>query len=207
MNMFASVCAASIAMVLAFATVPAHATSFPVSGTITVGGNSGALPSGGTFGNSTYDAATGQLSTGHFTFPASTVSASTPVGPAVIHYLLSQTDTSTGQVASDGVAALTTATLRLEVTSVTVQGFPFPVGTCRFAPIEVDLAGSGSSAGLEVEDMDFTIPPVASSDCGGNGDTINSAIASGSNSMRLSFSGDFTPPADNDKIFIDGFDA
>ena len=66
------VAAASFAAALAFA-APARATNFAVSGTITVNGNAGNLPNGGTFGNSTYDTASGALSVGHFTFPQSSV--------------------------------------------------------------------------------------------------------------------------------------
>lgn len=192
------VVAASFAAALTFA-APARATNFPVSGTITVNGNGSNLPSGGAFGNSTYDLATGALSSGKFTFPQSSVSTSS----GTVVYQLSQTDTSVAQVGSDGVAAFSTATLKLKV--ISVGGFP--IGNCEFTPISVDLTGTASSTGLDVEDRSFDIPPVASSACSGQGNTINNYLAGSSNSMDVHLDGDFTPPADaDDKIFINGFD-
>jgi len=192
------------AMVLV--TQVAVAADFPVSGTLSVNGNAGDLPDGGAFGDSTYDASTGVLSEGAFSFPQTTTSFQTDLGTVVVTYQLSQTNTSTGLVAADGIAALTTASLKLNVTHVTVIGIPISVGTCVFQPIDIVLAGTASASGLDLSATGFTIPAVAPSDCGGNGDQINDAIAGTNNAIEVLLDGDFTPPAGNDTIFQDGFE-
>jgi hypothetical protein len=200
---------ASFALALLCALPIAHATNFAVTGTISVNGNPGTLPSGGTFGDSTYNATTGALSAGKFTFPqATTTFHSDSLGVDVtVNYQLSQTNTSTGQVASDGVAALTQATLKLQIVSAFAAGVvPIPVGTCIFQPIDIDLAGTGSAVGLDLSDASFTIPTVASTDCGGNGDQINAGVAGSNNSMQVHIAGNFTPPPEDDTIFVNGFD-
>ena len=193
---------ASFAAALTFA-APARATNFPVSGTITVNGNAGSLPSGGTFGDSAYDSATGSLSVGHFTFPQSSVTFPlSGFGNVTVTYQLTQTNTSTALVANDGTAAMTQVVTQLAIVSTTL---PLSVTPCRFGPIALDLAGSGSSAGLDLEDRAFTVPPTTDS-CGGFAGQINPQLAGSNNSIAPHLDGDFTPPADNDKIFIDGFD-
>lgn len=193
------IAAASFAVALTFA-APARATNFPVSGSITVSGNAGNLPSGGSFGNSTYDPATGALSVGKFTFPQSSVSTSS----GTVVYQLSQIDTSTAQVGNDGVAAFSTVTLKLKVISVS----GLTISNCEFTPIVVDLTGTASNVELDVDDRSFDIPPVAPTACSGQGIHINGYLAGSSNSIGIVLAGDFTPPADaNDKIFINGFDA
>jgi hypothetical protein len=184
----------------------ASAVNFPVSGTITVNGNAGALPAGGVFGPSSYDAASGAIALGAFSFPQATTSFSSTLGLVVVTYQLSQTNMSSGQVASDGVAALTDATMKLQVIHVTISGIPVPVGTCVFQPIDVALTGTGSAAGLDLSDSGFVIPPVAPTDCGGYGNDINNAIAGSNNSIQMHLAGDFTPPAASDTIFANGFD-
>lgn len=188
----------------------AHATNFDVTGTITINGNAGTLPTGGTFGNSIYDGATGALSSGKFTFPQSsaTFHVDSLGADVTVTYQLSQTNTSTGQVATDGVAALSQATLKLQVVSALIAGvIPIGVGTCVFQPITIDLAGTGSAAGLDLSDPAFTIPTVGSTDCGGYGDQINTGVAGSNNSMQVHLAGDFTPPPEDDTIFRNGFDA
>lgn len=180
------------------------AVDFPVAGTMTVNGNAGALPAGGTFSNSAYDGATGAIATGKFTFPQATITSP----PAVVTYQLSQLDNSSGQVAADGVAALSVATMSLKVVSATYSGIPVPVGTCVLQPISVTLTGTGSADGLDMSDSGFAIPPVGPTDCGGFASQINAAIAGSNNGMQLHLEGDFTPPApaDADLIFENGFD-
>jgi len=196
----------ALAALLALACQAAAAADFPVSGTLSVNGNSGALPDGGTFGDSTYDAATGVLSAGAFSFPQTTTSFPSDLGTVVVTYRLTQTDTSTGLVDADGTAALTNASLSLNVTHVTISGIPINVGTCVFQPIDIALAGTASATELDLADTGFSIPEVAPSACGGYGDQINQAIAGTNNAIDLVMEGDFTPPAGDDTIFADGFE-
>ena len=184
----------------------ARAADFPVTGTITVNANPGALPDGGLFGNSSYEGATGAIASGTFSFPQTTTTFSSNFGPVVVTYQLSQTNTSSGQVVADGVAALTDATMKFQVVHVTVGGAPFDVGTCVFQPIDVLLTGTGSATGLDLADSGFVIPPVAPADCNNNGTTMNNAIAGSNNSTQMHIAGNFTPPAANDTIFKNGFD-
>ncbi|MEP7043236.1 MAG: hypothetical protein ABI843_09240 [Dokdonella sp.] len=184
----------------------AAATDFPLSGTLSVNGNSGALPDGGTFAGSSYDGLTGVIGAGAFTFPQGTISTDSPLGPIVVTYVLSQTDTSTGMVAADGVAALTTASIRLLIVSVSTILGPLDIGTCELEPIDIDLSGPADASGLDLADAGFTIPEVASSDCGGYGDEINTAVAGNDTAIEVLMSGDFTPPAGNDTIFANGFE-
>ncbi|MEO5560068.1 MAG: hypothetical protein ABIO49_09450 [Dokdonella sp.] len=200
----------AIAVACAGASGHANATNFPVSGTITVNGNPGVLPSGGTFGDSTYSAPTGDISAGTFTFPASTTTFhSDSLGADVtVTYQLSQTNTSTGQVANDGVAALTQAQLKLKAISALVGFIPISFGdTCIFQPINVDLAGTGAASGLDLSQSGFTIPQVGATDCGGYGTQVNAGIAGSSNSIQMHMDGDFTPPPDDDTIFMNGFES
>jgi hypothetical protein len=200
----------ALALALQMAALPlVHATNFAVTGTISVNGNPGTLPGGGTFGNSTYDTATGAISSGKFTFPqSSTTFHSDTLGADVtVTYQLTQTNTSTGQVATDGVAALTGATLKLQIVSALVAGvIPIGIGTCVFQPIPVNLAGTGAASGLDLSDSSFTIPTVGPTDCGGYGDQINTGVAGSNNSMQVHLAGNFTPPPEDDTIFKNGFD-
>ena len=197
--------AAAIALSLALPAI-ANATDFPVTGTLSVNGNTGNLPTGGVFAGSAYDSASGTIAAGAFTFPSSTISFPSDFGTVVVTYELSQTDTSTGSVDADGVAVLSDAAMSLNVTHVTVSGFPVDVGTCVLAPVVIPLAGTASSSGLDLSASAFTIPPVAANACGGNGTQINNAVAGSNNSMHMQMAGDFTPPTD-DTIFLDGFES
>ncbi len=194
---------AALALAL-FAAPLAHATNFDVTGSVTVNGSAGALPSGGTFGDSTYDGATGMLSTGQFVFPqASTTIAVSGFGNVTVTYQFSQTNTSSAAVAADGVAAMTAVTASLSIVSTSL---PLTVTPCVFAPIDLELAGTGSAAGLDLADAAFEVPPT-SSPCGGFAGQINSGLAGSNNSIALHLAGDFTPPVpDDDTIFVDGFD-
>jgi hypothetical protein len=189
-----------------FVATTAMATDFPISGTLSANGNSGALPDGGTFAGSSYDATSGAIGTGAFTFPQGTISTSSPLGPIVVQYVLSQTNTSTGTVAADGVAALTTASISLLVVSVSTVFGPIDIGTCVLAPIDIELTGTASVTGADLTDTGFTIPEVASSDCGGYGDEINSAVAGSDTAIEVLMAGDFTPPGGDDTIFTNGFE-
>jgi hypothetical protein len=198
-----------VALALLGALPIAQAANFPVTGTITVNGNPGALPSGGTFGNSSYDASTGDIAVGKFTFPqATTTFHSDALGADVtVTYQLSQTNTSSGQVAGDGVAALTQAQLKLQAISALVGFIPISFGnTCIFQPVNVDLTGIGALTGLDLVDDSFTIAAVGASDCGGYGSQVNAGIAGSNNSIQVHLAGDFTPPSPNDTIFENGFD-
>lgn len=197
------------ALLLLCALPIAQATNFPVSGAITVNGNPGALPAGGVFGDSTYNVATGDISVGTFTFPqATTTFHSDSLGADVtVTYQLSQTNSSTGLVATDGTAALTQATLKLQAISALVGFIPVSFGnSCIFQPIDVDLAGTGAASGLALSDDAFTIPQVAPTDCAGYGNQVNSGIAGSNNSIQMQMAGDFTPPT-NDTIFANGFES
>jgi|GEM_PF-1274912 len=199
-------------LALAMLAVPcAQAANFAVSGTISVNGNPGALPSGGTFGDSTYDGATGALSAGKFTFPQSTATFhSEALGADVtVTYQISQTNTSTGLVAQDGVAALTQAHLKLQAISAFIGFIPISFDdTCVFDPIDVDLAGTGSASGLDLNADGFEIPTVAPSACNNLGSQVNEGLTGSNNSLTIHIAGDFTPPTpDDDTIFADGFEA
>ncbi len=199
-----------IALALALSAAPcalAGNTDYPVTGTITVNGSAGALPAGGEFTGTSYDAASGAIAAGVFVFPVATINFQSPLGPVTATYRLSQTNTSNGQVAADGLAALGSAAMKLQILSAALGGvIPIDVGTCIFEPIDVVLDGTGSASGLALGDSSFTVPTVASSDCGGNGDQINGGIAGSDNSMQIVIAGDFTPPDNLDLIFADGFD-
>ena len=119
-------------------------------------------------------------------------------------YQFSQTNTSTALVAGDGTAAMTQVVTQLSIVAISL---PISVTPCVFSPIHLDLAGSASSTGLDLEDREFTVPPTTDS-CGGFASAINSQLATSDNSIALHLAGDFTPPSgeDNDKIFVDGFD-
>lgn len=200
---------ASFALALLCALPIAQATDFAVTGTITVNGNPGALPAGGTFGDSTYNATTGALSSGKFTFPqATTTFHSDSLGVDVtVTYQVSQTNTSTGQVATDGVAALTQAQLKLKAISAVVGFVPVSFGeTCIFQPIDVDLAGTGAASGLDLADSGFAIPTVAPTDCNGYGTQVNNGLAGSNNSLQMHIAGNFAPPPEDDTIFVNGFD-
>ncbi|HEY0179290.1 MAG TPA: hypothetical protein VGC30_06635 [Dokdonella sp.] len=198
----------ALAVLCCAATAPAaHAEDYPVSGTISVGGQSGALPDGGVFAGASYDPASGAIGAGAFVFPQTTASFDSDLGTVVVTYRLSQAGASGGQVGADGSAALATASMRLDVLHVTISGFPIAVGNCTFAPVELDLAGSASADALDLADDGFTIPPVAPDDCGGFGGEIDDVIAGGDNAIALAIAGNFTPPAADDAIFADGFDA
>ncbi|MEO5625596.1 MAG: hypothetical protein ABIQ70_06290 [Dokdonella sp.] len=200
----------AIGVACAAASGHAKATNFPVSGTITVNGNPGVLPDGGTFGDSSYNATTGDIASGLFTFPQSTTTFhSDTLGVDItVTYQLSQTNASTGQVANDGVAALTQAQLKLKAISAVVGFVPIAFGnTCIFQPINVDLDGTGAASGLDLAQSGFTIPQVGATDCGGYGSQVNSGIAGSSNSIQMQMAGDFTPPPANDTIFANGFES
>ena len=200
--------ARSLAFVLALLAAPcalAGNTDYPVAGTITVNGSAGALPVG-EFTGSAYDAASGEIAAGQFVFPVATISFPSSLGTVVATYQLSQTNTAGGQVAPDGIAALDPVTMKLQIFSATLGGFPIPVGTCIFEPIDVVLDGTASASGLVLADEAFTIPPVAPTACGGNGEQINDGIAGSVNSLQMQVTGDFTPPDAADLIFADGFD-
>lgn len=184
----------------------AAAVDFPVAGSAVIGGNLGGLPAGGLFAGSAYDAATGAIAAGTFAFPVTTSTTTAQGTTIVVTWQLGQVDTSAGQVASDGVAALSTASMKLAVLSATAGGFPLPLGPCEFQPILLDLAGSGSATGLVLSDEQFDIPPAAIGQCGSLRDQINGAFAGGDNRIDLLVSGDFTPPAGDDAVFADGFE-
>lgn len=193
--------------ILFFTAGSAFATNFAVTGTLTINGSPGALPSGGTFGDCVYNPATGALSAGKFTLPQGTVSFATQLGPIVVTYQLTQTNTSTGQVDSAAMATLTQTAMQLTILSATIGGIPISVGTCVFEPIDLFLVGTGSAAGLDVTDPAFTIPTVANTDCGGYGAQINAAVAGSNNAIAMQLAGDFSPPIDDpDLVFEDGFE-
>lgn len=193
---------ATFPVMLLVASAVAGATDFPISGTIVVNGQEGALPDGGAFAGSGYDAKTGAIAAGHFAFPTSTVSS----GVVTVKYQLSQSGTSAGAVAADGIAALEPASLKLTVLSASYSGVPVPLGTCEFQPIAIELAGTAAAGGLDLADAQFDIPPAPVGNCGAFRDPINSALSGSDNAISIHLGGDFMPPAGDDGIFGDGFD-
>lgn len=184
----------------------AQAIDFPVTGTVTVNGAPGELPSGGTFANSSYAPTSGLIGAGTFTFPITTETTVSDGITFVLKYQMIQTDTSNGAVAPDGVAALSAATFKLKVISITASGFPLPIGVCEIQPIAVDLAGTASAIGLNLSDAQFDIPQVPVGQCGSFRDSFNDAFFGGNNSMTIQLTGDFTPPSTGDLIFRNGFE-
>ncbi len=194
---------AVLATSLALVATQAAATQYPISsGTVTIDGNTSPLPSGGTFGDSSYDAGTGYLSPGKFAFPQATVQS----GDFSITYQLVQTDTSAALVGSDGSVGFSTATMQLSIVSASYLGVPLSVSPCVFAPIAWDtLGGSASGSGMQISNGIFTVPPTTDS-CGGYQAQINGALTGNQNSIVMVIDGSFTPPALDDRIYMDGFD-
>lgn len=191
---------------LALAT-PAMATQFPVSGSVTLAGNTASLPAS-TFGNSSYNPSSGYLSSGKFTFPQASFTNSTFFGPLTVTYQLSQTNTASAMVGTLGDAAFTEVDLKLHIVSANFNGSVYDVGsTCDFVPIVLaTLGGNASSSVMTVSQSDLIVP-LTSDDCGGFKDQINNIITNSTgNSISLSLDGNFTPPDDNDIIFQDGFE-
>lgn len=182
----------------------AHAADFAASGSITLNGNISSLS--GTFGPSTYDGNNGVISAGAFDFPQSTIQfGSGGDSQVTVTYQLVQTDTSSGQVASDGLAALTHATMKLHVIAAHTPAILWSVGTsCDFQPIDVVLDGTGAASGMDLVASGFTIPAVDASACGGHGSQLNAGLSGNQTSTKVHLEGDFTPPSDI--IFADGFD-
>lgn len=179
------------------------AADFVVTGIATMNGNAGALPANSFFAGSAYDGATGAIASGSFTFPQTTSSN----GSTVVTWRMEQTNTSSGQVASDGVAALTDASFKLTVLSASLGGFPIPLGTCVFQPITIGLSGTVVQGGLDLADEQFDIHETPPGNCGSVRDQINATFAGSNNRIDLHLAGDFTPPGANDRIFVDGFEA
>ncbi|MGB8635895.1 MAG: hypothetical protein WCD36_11540 [Rhodanobacteraceae bacterium] len=194
---------AVLAISLVFAVTQAAATQYPIgSGTVTINGSSEALPAGGTFGDSSYDAGTGYLSPGKFAFPQATVAN----GDFTITYQLAQSDTSAALVGSNGNVGFTTASMQLSIVSASYLGFPVSVSPCRFSPIAWGtLGGSASATGMHISNGIFTVPPTTDS-CGGYQAQINDALAGNQNSITMVIDGNFTPPALDDRVYMDGFD-
>lgn len=181
----------------------ANATQYPISsGTIVINGSSDALPAGGTFGDATYDSATGYLSAGKFVFPQASISS----GDLSVTYQLTQTDTSGAMVGSNGNVAFTTANMELSIISASYLGFPVSVSPCVFSPIVWDsLGGTASDTGMQISSGVFSVPPTTDA-CGEFKDQINDALIGNQNSISMNIDGNFTPPAQDDQIFIDGFE-
>lgn len=198
----AQILAGATALLLA---LPVAAAQFPVTGTVAFGSETSALPTGTNFGDSTWNPATGELSSGRFHFPRASISRDTDLGPLKITYDLTQTSDSMALVDADGNAAFTTVALQLHVVSVTLGYLPLDIGpACDFAPLLWDdLAGTASAAGMEVAQASFGVPET--SGCGAWRDQINDAIAAADGSVELELAGDFTPPS-GDLIFSDGFE-
>ncbi|MGA8277162.1 MAG: hypothetical protein WB784_03075 [Rhodanobacteraceae bacterium] len=196
---------AAFAWAFACVALPAAATDFPVTGSLSLNGTISPLPDGGVFAGSAYDPVSGLIAPGAFVFPQSTLSFDTTLGTAIVTYVVSQLNTSAGMVEAGGDAGLTETDLQLDVLSLQISGIPIPLGNCTFGPILLDLAGNGSAADLVLGDSGFEIPPVAANDCGGYGGAIDNQIAGSNNDIALDLAGDFTPPT-GDRIFDNGFD-
>ncbi len=198
---------ALVCALLASASAFAQAgSSFPVTGSVTMNGNASAIPAGATFGPSSYDPETGELAPSTFVFPPSSTTITVPgFGTVTVNFQITQTNTSSALVEGDGVAAMSPVQLRIALVSTSL---PLPVTPCRFEPINLDLAGTGSGTDLELSDEQFTIPPTTDS-CGGFASQINAQIPGANNSASLTLVGDFTPPTEqpvDPEIFEDGFE-
>ncbi len=181
-----------------FATAAA-ATDFTVTGSISINGNTGALPDG-TFLGSSYDPITGAIGAGTFKFPVTTVSQ----GANSLTYQLSQTNSSTGLVDGSGVAALSNAAFSVRLINGTYNGFPVTFGaSCIFAPINMALTGTATATGLDLAESGFTIPQTTDN-CNNFAALMNPAVSGSSNAIQLHIDGDFAPP---DTIFADGFES
>lgn len=177
----------------------ARASDFPVSGTISINGNTGVLPDG-TFMGSSYDATTGAIGTGTFQFSVTTVSH----GGNSLTYQLSQTNTSTGVVDGSGAAAMSNAAFSVRLINGTYNELPVTFGaSCNFAPISIAFTGTASATGLDLAGSGFRIPQTTDN-CNGFAGLVNPAIGGSNNSIQLHIDGDFTPP---DTIFADGFES
>lgn len=206
---FGRLCGAPFALVLLMGSSAANlalATDFPVTGSIIVNGEQGELPPNGVFAHSGYDPGDGLIDAGTFTFPVTTETSVSDGIVFVLKYQMIQTDSSNGAVATDGVAALSTATFKLTILSITAGGVPIPIGQCTIEPIAVDLAGTASAEGLDLADEQFDIPEVPPGQCGSFRGSLNDAFFGPNNSMNLLLAGDFTPPPKTDLIFKNGFD-
>lgn len=187
---------------------PASADQFPVTGNVTMsGGAASSVPSGVTFGDSTYNANNGDLSSGKFSFPESTTTFDGGLG--VVTYQFSQTNTSMVLVGSDGMAILTPATMSLKVVSASYFGQPISVGnTCVFGPISWNnLWGARTAAGLDLMQASFAVPAAQANSCGTFTSAINDSLQGNNNSIELVIGGNFALPAagTSDLIFINGF--
>jgi hypothetical protein len=180
------------------------AADFQVSGVFTFNGTDSTLS--GTFGPSAYSNASGVLTAGAFNFPSAMLQFG-PGGDAqyTVHYQLVQTNTSNGQVAGDGVAAMTNSTMKLHVIDAHTPAILWDVGSnCDFGPFNVLPAGMGTGSGLDLHASGITILPLDASACGGHGAQLSTGIAGTDNRTQLLLAGDFSPPPD--KIFSDSFD-
>lgn len=185
----------------------ARAIDCPVSGDLTINGQLSDLPPGGSFANSDYNPVSGVIDAGTFTFPVVTETSVADGIVFVFRYQFTQTDSSAGVVAADGVVALATARFRMEILSITANGVPYSIGQCTMQPIMVELAGTASVTGLDLVDTQFTIPPVPVGQCGIWRDSFNQAYAGDNNAMSSRVLGNFTPPSAADVIFKNGFDS
>jgi hypothetical protein len=185
----------------------ARATDFPVSGSVTVNGQSGEIPAGAKFTSPGYDASSGILSAGTFTFPITTETTVEGGLTYVLRYQMIHLNTSHGLIAADGVAAISDARFKLKVISITVAGFPMSIGTCEIEPITVELTGVATENGLHLADDQFDIPEVPAGMCGLFRDNFNDVFPGSDNNMSLVLEGDFPlPAAIPDAIFRHGFE-
>lgn len=199
----------ALAIVLGLAAAPALAVQFPVTGSVSVGGEGGELPPG-TFGDSSYDGSSGELSSGKFAFPTTSVTFDSPLGPVVATYQFEQTNQASATVDTDGIVAFSEAKFRISILSARLGGvIPINIGPpCVFEPIEIFLAGTADGSGMSVSDPAFTVPPAPEGNCGDYRDQINDALAGAEQGIELFIEGDFTPPPEGnpDLIFVNGFE-
>lgn len=178
----------------------AAATDYNVAGSVTFDGNVSVLDDG-LFLGSSYATATGAIGAGAFKFQGATVGD----GVTELTYQLDQDVASAGQVGSDGLAALSDASLRLTVVDMTYNGSPRVVGTdCVFQPIHIVLDGNASVGGLELSASGFVIAPIDGDACNGFAGSINTLLAGNANSITLRIAGNFAPPG---TIFAAGFES
>lgn len=73
----------ALGALLCAASPDASATQYGVTGTVDFGNGSDNLPAGVTFGDSSYDASSGFLSSGQFDFPQAMASSHTDLGDLI----------------------------------------------------------------------------------------------------------------------------
>ncbi len=186
------------------ASVTTGVEAIPVSGSITIHGNTAVVSNGAAFVTEPFAPDSGELGPGAFVVPQQTTSVDLPFyGALTATYELVQTNTSTATVTSHAGVTLTNVLIRLDVLHAELNGSVLPLGTCSAGPLTLQFAGAVETRGMMVRADQFTIP--AFSGCGIYGQVINLFFNGVDNSAVLFLDGEFMPRHAN-VIFIDWFE-